>query len=248
MTTIDQGIKKLSKFLEYVLGRQPDEFGLIPDLKGFVKIKTLLQALNEDSEWRHIRQGHLKALVLTERTASIEIEDTMIRTRIRDQLPQPASPRQWPKLLYLTIRQRAYPTALEKGIKPSGAPYIILSNNQTMAQRLGHRIDNEPVMLTIRVAEAQAKGVHFQQYGELLFLADYIPLDCFNGPPLPKEKSESTAPKISLQRTSPGSFFPDFTLPDKPGSPPHARPKRKEIDWKKDRRQARREKARRGFG
>ena len=33
--------KQLAKFLNYVLGRRPDEFGLVMDKDGFVKIKDL---------------------------------------------------------------------------------------------------------------------------------------------------------------------------------------------------------------
>ena len=77
--TTDQHIKKLAKFLEYVLARRPDEFGLIPDPDGFVKIKTLLQALHEDPEWRHLREAHLNTLHVTERTAPIEIQGDKVR-------------------------------------------------------------------------------------------------------------------------------------------------------------------------
>jgi putative RNA 2'-phosphotransferase len=33
--------------LSYVLGRRPDEFGLVPDADGFVRLKDLLKALHE---------------------------------------------------------------------------------------------------------------------------------------------------------------------------------------------------------
>ena len=34
-------LKKQAKFLAYILGVHPDEFGLVPDKEGFVKIKDL---------------------------------------------------------------------------------------------------------------------------------------------------------------------------------------------------------------
>lgn len=247
MTNADQAIKKIGKFLEYVLGRRPDEFGLIPDPQGFVRIKTLLQALHEDPEWRHVRQGQLNTLILTERPAPIEIRDAMVRARIRDQLPAQSAPRQWPKLLYMAIRQRAYPVILEKGIRPAGLPFLLLSPEASMAQRLGRRIDNRPVLLTIQVTDAKARGTHFQQYGELLFLADVIPVGAFTGPPLLKEKPVAAETRAPLAAKSPGSFFPDPASTDKHGAPPHSRSKRNEMDWKKDRRRARKEKTRRGY-
>ena len=40
--------KQLAKFFNYVLGRRPDEFGLVTDKEGFVKIKELIKATNEE--------------------------------------------------------------------------------------------------------------------------------------------------------------------------------------------------------
>lgn len=246
MTKSDQNVKKLAKFLEYVLARRPDEFGLIPDAQGFVKIKTLLQALHEDPEYRHVRQGQLNAIVLLEQPAPIEIREVLVRARIRDQLPMITSPEEIPKLLYTAVRQRAYPVVDEKGIRPSGLPYIVLSPDEHTAKRLGKRMDNHPVLLTIQVAAARAQGTSFQQYGERLYLADFVPPGTFSGPPLPKEKVVAAEPKAPAQHTAPGSFFPDLST-DKHGIAPHQRSKRNEIDWKKDRRRARKEKARRGY-
>ncbi len=248
MTTVDNNTNKLAKFLEYVLGRRPDEFGLIPDSQGYVKIKTLLQALHEDPEWRHVRQGQLNTLLLLERPAPIEIDGAMIRARLRDKLPALITPKQWPKLLYTCVRRRAYPIVLEKGLQSGGWPAILLSAEVTMAQRLGHRMDNDPVLLTVQVSQAQGAGIQFQQYGEHLFITDFIPVGNFSGPPLPKEKIGAADSKKPPLPKTPGSFFPDLAATDQHGAAPHQRPKRNEIEWKKDRRQARREKQRRGFG
>lgn len=241
----DQHIKKFSKFLEYVLARRPDEFGLIPDADGFVKIKTLLQALHEDTEWRHIREAHLKSLNAMEQPGPVEVRGDTIRAHRREQLPSATSPLQWPKLLYTTVRQRAYPIVHQKGLRPGALPFLILSSDIAMAQRIGRRTDNTPVLLTIQVAKSQASGTHFQQYGETLFLADVIFPDCLSGPPLPKEKPGTEPPRTPAQPKTPGSFFPDLSSSKKPGATPHQKPQRREIDWKKDRRRARKEKDRR---
>ena len=44
--------KQLAKLLNYALGRDPDEFGLVPDESGFIKIKELLKALHEEDGWK----------------------------------------------------------------------------------------------------------------------------------------------------------------------------------------------------
>ncbi len=37
-------LEQLAKFISYILGRNPAEFGLVPDPEGFVKIKEFLKA------------------------------------------------------------------------------------------------------------------------------------------------------------------------------------------------------------
>ena len=50
----DKKQKQLSKLIQYILGRNPYEFGLVPDREGFVKIKELLKALNEETLFRNV--------------------------------------------------------------------------------------------------------------------------------------------------------------------------------------------------
>ena len=38
---LNHDLKKQAKFLTYILGIRPDEFGLVPDKEGYVKIKDL---------------------------------------------------------------------------------------------------------------------------------------------------------------------------------------------------------------
>ena len=124
-----------------------------------------------------------------------------------------------------------------------GHPYVILSSSTTLAERMGRRIDQTPVKLTVQVEKTLGKGNQFLQAGELLYLAEDIPPDCFSGPPLPKEKPETRKPepaeKVS-DKTKAGSFFMDLKNDRDRDHKPGSRPKRRSLDWKKDRRKQRR--------
>ena len=109
-------LDKLSKFLAYVLGRGPDEFGIVPDGDGFVRIKELLQALHEEQGWRHVRQAHLNEALIVPGKPVIEIDGSRIRALDRSRLPKADEPGDLPKLLYIAIRSRAYPAVLDKGL------------------------------------------------------------------------------------------------------------------------------------
>lgn len=79
--------QNLAKMLAYVLGRRPDEFGLIPDAEGFVKIKDLLKALHEEAGWGYVNESHLRQVLITVPAPAFEIDAQRIRARLRESLP-----------------------------------------------------------------------------------------------------------------------------------------------------------------
>jgi len=231
-----------AKFISYVLGRSPDEFGLVTDDMGYIAIKELLKALHEEDGWRHIRLAHLNEVALTAHPCPIEIKDDRIRACQRDGLPQIMAAEQMPKPLYIAVRRRAYPVILEKGLQSGRHSRLVLASDIEMAQRIGKRRDQQPLMLIVQVSQAKEKGTRFQKYGEQLYLADAIFPATFSGPPVPKDNSASAKsnplPEPTTTKT-PGSYFPELSPPYVP-----QRARRKEIEWKKDRRRARRHKSR----
>ncbi len=243
MATNLKEIKRLAKFIAYVLGHRPDEFGIVPDENGYVRIKELLKSINEEAGWRHVRMTHLKEIAYTVMPSPIEINEGSVRACDRALLPKIKPGIDLPKLLYFAVRRRAYPAMLEKGLPYQvDRPHLVLCADEAMALRIGRRRDQQPVMLTVQVQASGDKGTYFQKFGDGLFLADAIYPGTFNGPALPKERPDQPAAKKEpepLRPKTPGSYYPDLS--------PHAEPKRrrKEADWKKDRRKARRHKARR---
>lgn len=201
--------------LAYVLGRQPDEFGLIPDADGFVKINDLLKALHEEEGWGYVRESHLREVLLTIPTPAFEIDAHRIRALKREALVAEPVPEQSPKLLYAHIRRRAYPWVQTHGIHPSSHPHVVLASQRDQAERLGHRIDPDPVILTVNVHAAEAQGVVFVRFGTDWFLANRIPPGCFSGPALPDEPAGAARKPAQPDRhadrpATPGSFSLDM--------------------------------------
>lgn len=205
--------KQLAKFIDYILRRRPDEFGLVTDEEGFVRIKELLKAVNEEEGYGYVRQSHLDEIMLSVPDHAFEVIDNRIRSNFRDQLPHHVYAPDPPKLLYTCVRRKAYPHVAEKGIRPAGFSQVVLSSDVDMAERLGRRSDRSAVLLTVQVQSCVDQGGVFCQAGESLFLADFIPAGCFTGPPLPKEKP--LAPKPAEREPGPlqrpgGSYFIDL--------------------------------------
>lgn len=202
----------LAKMLSYVLGRRPDEFGLIPDAEGFVRLKDLLKALHEEDGWGYVNLSHLNEVLLSVANAPVEIAEDLIRAKTRAALALEVPEPEPPKLLYACVRRRAYPHVYAEGIRPSLHPRVVLASDRTLAERLGRRIDPDPVILAVNVQSALAKGILFSRFGESLFTADAIPPDCFSGPPLPKEKPDERnrpqRPEEGPRYPSAGGSFP----------------------------------------
>jgi putative RNA 2'-phosphotransferase len=232
-------VDKLEKFLATMLGRQPDEFGLVPDANGYVKTKDLLKALGEEPGWRHVRRNHLREVIYSSRSPQIELADNLIRAVDRSSLFSPEIPADFPKLLYTPIRRRAYPVVREQGLPPDATGNrIILAIDPTFAERLGRRIDPTPVILIVNSAKALSNGATLWRFGDKLFLSDRLPLDSFSGPPPPKQHPEpQSAGKANTQTapTTPGSYLLDLSTPPTPGNRFNKPSRQRKNEWKRER-------------
>jgi len=239
-------LKKQAKFLTYILGMRPDEFGLVPDKDGFVKIKDLLKAIHEEEGWRAFRQSNINEIMISLPQSPLEISEKAIRARNRESLPVRMPPENPPKLLYTCIRRKALFAVVDKGIFPMGRKHVILSSDKDMALRIGRRFDASPALLTVHVDNAIQAGILLLQLGEKLFLAKDIPVGCFTSPPLPKEprQNQPKEPDKPKERDrTPGSFFPDLSDQATPADlKKQTRKQRREKDiaWKKSRKEKRR--------
>ena len=237
--------KQLSKFLCYLMGRRPDEFGLVPDENGFYKIKEILKALSEEQGWKSTGQGNINEIFLTMSDHGLERGESLIRAQDRSNLPVNEIIYDPPKILYIGVRNKAYPHIFEKGINPIGGKnFVILSSNEEMAVRIGKRRDSNPVLLSVQTRKLIKKGYDISQFGEYLFLVDHVPSDCFAGPPLPKEKEKKITKEKEVkpkEQKEYGSFLLDLEQMEDKTAQKRKRAK-KEIKWKRDARKNRRKK------
>jgi putative RNA 2'-phosphotransferase len=236
--------KQLGQLMYYVLERRPDEFGLVPDDEGFVRFKDLIKAISEESGWGYVRRSHIHEVLLSAPDHSFVVEDDRIRVVGSEKAVSRTEGVVPPKLLYLCMRRKAYRVVCEKGISLMGHKRILLATTVEMALRMGRRRDPKPVLLTVQARRAAEAGVTFCRQGELIYMADHVPVGYFSGPPLPKEKEEAAKPKkepLLVSETLAGSFSLDM---ERSRELQQQRLKRKglkkDIAWKKDARKLRR--------
>ncbi|MCP4666365.1 MAG: hypothetical protein GY849_08350, partial [Deltaproteobacteria bacterium] len=240
-------VEDLSRLLVYVLGHRPYEFGLVPDRKGYVQYKELLQAFHEEPSWGYVSRSHINEVLLGKDRTLFESGDTCIRAlerRWRLDLETPAA--SLPKLLFTPVRRRAHGVALEKGMKAIAGRHLVLSQDRDMALRIGKRRDHEPVLLEIPAPAAQREGVLFYPFGDLL-LSPQIPAGCISGPPVSKEvleaRREVDEKKVKVKEKPHGFPAGAFALDFSRDPDPYRRAKgKKRKGWKEDARKIRRRK------
>jgi putative RNA 2'-phosphotransferase len=229
--------EQLAKIISYILGRNPAEFGLVPDLDGFVKIKEFLKAVWEEEGLKYVRKSNINEILTTLPDPPVEIRGNHIRAKYRQKLPELIFASNLPKLLYTCVRRKAYPIVLDKGIFPMGFGHVILSSEPEMAERMGKRKDPMPVLLIVQPQKSLDNGITFYEAGETLYLAASIPPECFTGPALPKQKevpSKRVPPEEQALEKTPGSFLmklKDTKAFDKTSK---RKKKRKGADWGKE--------------
>jgi putative RNA 2'-phosphotransferase len=186
---VPQRLKQLEKTISYILGRNPAEFGLVPDPDGFVKIKEFLKVVQEEKGLKHIRRSSIDEILITIPNPVIEVRGNQIRSKSFQSSSVYSQARDIPKILFTSVRRKAFAYVMEKGISPMGFSHVILSSDSDMAEKIGRRRDPEPVRLVVQTQKCLDKGIIFYSAGETLYLAESIPPGCFSGPPLPKEKA-----------------------------------------------------------
>ncbi|MGD8701695.1 MAG: RNA 2'-phosphotransferase [Desulfosarcina sp.] len=232
-------VAKLSKFLFYMLGRQPDEFGLVPDAHGYVSVKDLMKALAEEPGWRHVRVNHVREVILTSRSPAIEMQHSRVRAVNRTHLVAPQLAESIPKLLYFPIRRRAYPHVSENGLGPiTQGRRIVLADNRPMAERLGKRIDPSPIILTVSAKQAREHGAIAWCFGKQLYLFDRLPPGCFSGPPLPKSRpipQKSPVEASAATPKAPGTYLIDLSGGATAKKRSAKGPSHRKNEWKRER-------------
>ncbi|MGQ9655938.1 MAG: RNA 2'-phosphotransferase, partial [Thermodesulfobacteriota bacterium] len=160
-----------AKSLWYVLGIRPDEFGLVPDLEGFVETKLLLQALREEPEWSFLNRGHLAELIHSPEGTRFEFQVDRVRAKNPMISMVPEATGCPPRRLFHAVRRRAHPVVLQHGMRPNKGPWVVMALTPEMALRIGKRRDPDPVVLEVKAEEASKRGVRFYATQGILFLA-----------------------------------------------------------------------------
>ncbi len=199
----------------YILGHKPYEYGLVPDSQGYITFKELLWALHEEPGWSHVNQGAVNELLMSDERSNFEASENSIRAVSKHwelNLYLPAD--HVPSLLYTAIRRKAHYTVMDKGLMSRDERLYVLTADKAMAERIGKRKDQKPVIIEVMAGRASDEGVLFYPFGDLFLTHDILPR-YIAGPPVPKDviKQRETKPvKKKEPEAVPGFSAGTFTL------------------------------------
>jgi RNA:NAD 2'-phosphotransferase (TPT1/KptA family) len=168
-------MKKLSKFLSYILRHNPK--GLLLDEEGFAKIEDVLSILGKRFKTQ-LTEENIKELIILSDKERFEMKDGKIRARYGHSKVEisykSAEYKKPPQALYHGTSPDSADTILKEGIKPKGRKFVHLSEDLDEAYKVGRRYANCPKVLVIKAKEAYNAGVKFiSQKG--IWLTKYVP-------------------------------------------------------------------------
>ncbi len=233
---------KLARLLQYVLGRRPDEFGLVPDTRGYVAVKEVIRILQEE-KWAHVRPPHLESLPYRLPQAGLEMEGNRIRACDRGHLPPITPCQKVPKQLFTCVRRKAYAATAQNGLTPQAYPdRVLLFADRDLALRVGRRRDADPLVVTVATRLAQGAGVPFERFGQTVYLAPAIPVECCRLPAPPKPAHGPRTERVAETDNPPraaGSYILDWDR--LPPSAPTVKPRpQRSKQWRRERQRLRR--------
>ncbi len=233
--------ERLTKLLRYILAYRPDEFGLIPDDEGFVKIKDLHLAISETDGFRGVRRREIETLleVFAREDFEYRREEGLVRAREVFFEP-PLYEESPPRLLYLPVKPRAWIQVSEKGWEqPRPA---LMTPELELAERLARR--RGALLVEVDTVRARNSGAVFLRFIEKLYLTSWLPPEALRGPRVDEKFRARYAPrpKEPPEPEPIVPFRPETELPELPYRKiTHG--KKKKIPWK----EGRKEKKKRGW-
>jgi putative RNA 2'-phosphotransferase len=167
----------LSKTVSHALRHQPWLYELELDAEGWTPVADLLDALNAVPRWREVTRADLPAMMAAADKQRFELDGDRIRALYGHSVPgrilkERAEP---PAILLHGTAPGSVPAILEHGLLPMRRQYVHLSVDHDTARQVGGRRTAEPVILTVRAADAHAAGLPFWHGNEMVWLAESVP-------------------------------------------------------------------------
>ncbi|AMQ18166.1 RNA 2'-phosphotransferase [Thermococcus peptonophilus] len=170
--------KRVSKLMAYILRHSPEEFGLRPDVEGFVSLSELVNALK--TVYPEATEDLVREIVENDPKGRYEIRGDRIRARYGHSFPVSLDHEEdtESRFLYHGTPRRNLPSILKEGLKPMKRQYVHLSTNKIEALETGRRHGRDVVLLVIDAECLRRRGLRIYKAGKNVRLVERVPPEC----------------------------------------------------------------------
>lgn len=169
-------MRRMSRFLSYVLRHRPDRIGLTLDSHGWVMVDDLLAALAAHK--RPLSREQLTEIVQSndKQRFAFSADGQRIRANQGHSLPVDLAlpPTRPPDTLYHGTAVRHLPAIQQQGLRKRARHHVHLSPDAQTATAVGQR-HGEPVVLLVDAQQMAAAGHLFYQTANGVWLTDHVP-------------------------------------------------------------------------
>jgi putative RNA 2'-phosphotransferase len=168
----------LSRAVSHALRHEPWLYELELDEEGWADVGALLTALRQESPaWSDLAEPDLSEMIRASSKQRHEIINGRIRALYGHSLPgklhkTPAVP---PMYLFHGTAPAIEARIRQDGLLPMGRQYVHLSLDRDTAIAVGRRKSPNPIILSVRAADAWKAGIVFYAGNEKVWLADHVP-------------------------------------------------------------------------
>lgn len=168
----------ISKKMSYCLRHNPEKYGLKLDEYGSVDLQKFLNAMNKMHHFQpKLTEIKIREIMNFSDKERFEIKNGKICALYSHSIPGIIKRKQAipPDILYHGTTHSFLYSIMKEGLLPMGRQYVHLSTDIEMAESVGKRRDNHPVILKINAKQAVKDGFKFYIGNNEVWLCDHVP-------------------------------------------------------------------------
>lgn len=173
----EKEVKRISKFLSFVLRHQPQALGIAIDAQGWTSVPVLIQRMQEQGfSFSHELLAHVVATNSKKRFAFND-DQSLIRASQGHSVDIDAgyAPQEPPALLYHGTAQAFLPSVFSTGLEKRGRQHVHLSSDRANALQVGGR-HGKPAVLLVDAATMHRDGHLFYCSDNGVWLTEAVPV------------------------------------------------------------------------
>jgi len=170
--------RRISRLMAYILRHSPEEFGLKPDVEGFVPLEELVNALK--GVYPDVTEEFVGEIVARDAKGRYEIRDGKIRARYGHSFEVELDHEEDrdARILYHGTPRRNFKRILKEGLKPMKRQFVHLTTKREEALETGRRHGRDVVLLVIDANCLRKRGLRIYKAGKNVRIVGHVPPEC----------------------------------------------------------------------